>query len=158
MAGRSASYGPKTYKVLYGDSASGGSFGGVLQPINGGDTMNYFADDNSRFKLGSTVPVKFKLVCGTTPVENAVAKLNVKQSDSNPDPGVDEAISTAASTTGNLFRYNSLSQLYIFNLSTKTGYTNPSGSTITAFSQGTYTLSILLDDGTFRSINIQLVK
>jgi hypothetical protein len=158
MAGRSASYGPKTYKVLYGDSSSGGSFSGVLQPINGGSTMNDFSDDNSRFKLGSTVPVKFKLMCGTTPVDNAVAKLNVKQADGNPDPGADEAISTAASTTGNLFRYDSMSQQYIFNLNTKSGYTNPNGTTQAFTSQGTYTLSVLLDDGTFRSINIQLVK
>lgn len=157
-AGNSDSYGPKTYKVLYGDSSSGGSFSGVLQPINGGTTMNDFSDDNSRFKLGSTVPVKFKLMCGTTPVDNAVAKLNVKQADGNPDPGADEAISTAASTTGNLFRYDSMSQQYIFNLNTKSGYTNPNGTTQAFTSQGTYTLSVLLDDGTFRSINIQLVK
>ncbi len=120
--------------------------------------MNDFSDDNSRFKLGSTVPVKFRLMCGTTPIDNAVAKLNIKQADGTPDPGTDEAVSTAASTTGNLFRYDATNQQYIFNLSTKTGYTNPNGTTITAFSAGTWTLSVLLDDGTFRSINIQLVK
>ncbi len=157
MAGRSASYGPKTYKVQYGDSASGGSFGGVLQPINGGSTMNDFSDDNSRFKLGSTVPVKFKLMCGTTPVDNAVAKLNIKQADGTPDPGIDEAISTAASTTGNLFRYDATNQQYIFNLSTKSGYTNPGGTTV-SWAAGTYTLSVLLDDGSHRSVNINIVK
>jgi len=50
------------------------------------------------------------------------------------------------------------SQQYIFNLSTKIGYTNPDGTTISSFSEGTWTLSILLDDGTSRSINIQLVQ
>ena len=97
-------------------------------------------------------------MCSTTPIDNAVANLNVKKADGTPDPGVDEAISTAASTTGNLFRYDSLSGQYIFNLSTKGGYTNPNGTTISAFSAGAYTLSVLLDDGTFRSVNINLVR
>ena len=74
---------------------------------------------------------------------------------------MDEAVSTAAATSGNLFRYDELSKQYIFNLSTKAGYTNPSGSgssNVTSFSQGTWTLWILLDDGSSRSVKIQLVK
>jgi hypothetical protein len=159
IAGRSASYGPKTYKVLYGDSVNNGSgaYGGVLQPINGGSTSD-FSDDSSRFKLGSAVPVNFKLMCGTTPVDNAVAKLNVKKADCTPVPGVDEAISTAASTTGNQFRWDATNQQYIFNLSTKNGYTNPNGTSVSSWSAGTWTLSVLLDDGTYRSFNINLVK
>jgi hypothetical protein len=82
----------------------------------------------------------------------------VKKLDSTPDSGVDEAISTAASTTGNLFRYDSTAQQYIFNLSTKLGYVNPDGSTISSYSQGTWTLKILLDDGTSRSVNVNLVR
>src|ERR671924_213919 len=111
----------RIYIVQYGSS-----FSGYLQPIN--------SDGSSRFKLGSTVPVKFRLTCGSIP------------------------ISTAASTTGNLFRYDSTAQQYIFNLSTKLGYTNPGSSTPVSFSQGTWTLKIGLDDGTYKSINIQLVK
>jgi hypothetical protein len=150
-AGRTASE-TRTYTKTYG-----GAFGGVLQPINGGSTMNDLSDDNSRFKLGSTVPVKFKMMCGTTPVDNAVAKLNVKKADGTPDPGVDEAGSTAASTTGNLFRYDATNQQYIFNLSTKSGYTNPNGTTV-SWAAGTYTLSVLMDDGSHRSVNINIVK
>jgi hypothetical protein len=135
----------RTYDVTYG-----GAFGGYLQPIN--------SDGSSRFKLGSTIPVKFQLLCGSTPIATAVAKLYVAKGDAVPDPGVDEAISTAASTTGNLFRYDSTAQQYIFNLSTKLGYTNPGSSTATSFSQGTWTLKILLDDNTWRSINVQLVR
>jgi hypothetical protein len=145
-AGNSASYGPKTYTVLYG-----AAFGGYLQPING--------DGSSRFKLGSTIPVKFQALCNGVPVGNVVAKMYVVKGDNQPDPGVDEAISTAAATTGNLFRYTGApDNQYIFNLSTKLGYTNPDNSTISSFSQGSWTLKIGLDDGTFRSINIQLVK
>jgi hypothetical protein len=135
----------RTYTVQYGSS-----FSGYLQPIN--------SDGSSRFKLGSTIPVKFRLTCGSTPISNAVAKLYVAKGDSVPDPGVDEAISTAASTTGNLFRYDSTAQQYIFNLSTKLGYTNPASATPVSFSQGSWTLKIGLDDGTYKSINIQLVK
>jgi hypothetical protein len=97
------------------------------------------------------------MMCGTTPIPVGVAKLNVKFSDGTPDPGVDEAVSTSASTTGNLFRFDNQSQQYIFNLSTKIGYTNTDGKAIT-FTTGTWTLSILLDDETYRSINIQLPK
>jgi hypothetical protein len=150
IAGRTASE-TRTYNKTYG-----ASYGGVTQPINGGATVA-LTDDDSRFKLGSTVPVKFRMTCGTTPIDNAVAKLNVKKADGTPDPGVDEAVSTAASTTGNLFRYDATSGQYIFNLSTKTGYTNPNGTTV-SFAAGTYTLSILLDDGSFRSVNIHIVR
>lgn len=141
----------RTYTSVYGSA-----FTGVTQPINGGATAA-LDDDSSRFKQGSTVPVKFSLTCGGSPVAGAVAKLNVKKADSNPDPGTDEAVSTAASTTGNLFRYDATAGQYIFNLSTKNGYTNPNGTTV-VFTAGTYTLSVLLDDGSYRSVNIQLTK
>jgi hypothetical protein len=150
LAGRSTTE-TRTFTSTYG-----AAFSGALQPINGGATPE-FADDTSRFKLGSTVPVKFRLVCGSTPISGAVAKLNVKQADGKPDPGTDEAGSTAASTTGNLFRYDATAGQYIFNLSTKNGYTNANGGTV-SFTTGTYTLSIMLDDGTYRSVNINLVK
>ena len=150
FSGRTASE-TRTYTKTYG-----GAYSGVTQPINGGSTAA-LGDDDSRFKLGSTVPVKFRMMCGTTPVDSAVAKLNVKKADGTPDPGFDEAVSTAASTTGNLFRYDLTSGQYIFNLSTKTGYTNPNGTTV-SFAAGTYTLSILLDDGSYRSVNINIVR
>lgn len=134
----------RTYTVNYS-----GAFSGYLQPIN--------TDGSSRFKLGSTIPVKFQLTCSGVSISNAVAKLYVAKGDNVPDPGVDEAISTAASTTGNLFRYDSTAQQYIFNLSTKLGYTNPGGSTV-SFSTGTWTLKILLDDGNWYSVNVQLPR
>ncbi|NUR05959.1 MAG: hypothetical protein HOQ45_02985 [Nocardioidaceae bacterium] len=137
-------------------SVYGAAYTGITQPINGGATAT-LADDDSRFKLGSTVPVKFALTCAGKPVAGAVAKLTVKKADGTPDPGTAEAVSTAASTTGNLFRYDATAGQYIFNLSTKNGYTNPGGATVT-FTAGTYTLSVLLDDGSYHSVNIQIVK
>jgi hypothetical protein len=138
--------GGRTYTVTYG-----GAFNGPLQPVN--------ADGSSRFKLGSTVPIKFRLMCGTTAIPNAVAALTVKIVDGNADPGVDEVVSTAASTTGNLFRYDTSGQQYIFNLNTKAPYTNPGTGAVTSFvSRGTYQFTINLDDGTTRSFVFQLIK
>jgi hypothetical protein len=97
-------------------------------------------------------------MCNGVPISTAVARMYVKQGDGQPDPGVDEPTSTAAATTGNLFRYDATAKQYIFNLSTKLPYTNPDTSSINSFSQGTWTLKIGLDDGTFKSVNIQLVR
>jgi hypothetical protein len=139
----------RTYTRVYGDAASGGAFGGYRSPIN--------ADGTSRFKLGSTVPVKFQLLCNDAPITNAVANLTVKMANGSTTAGTDVPSSTSAATTGNLFRYDGTSQQYIFNLSTKDSYTNPDG-TARPFTAGTWTLSIVLDDGTSRSVNLQLVS
>ena len=160
-----------TLKIVYG-----GGFLGIQQPINGGMgesialTANSvgtghdtdFDDDTSRFKLGSTVPVKFELrdASGAPVTAANVVTLTVKVADNKPDPGVDEPISTSAATTGNAFRLaDATTGQYMFNLSTKSPYTNPNtGAVVNFTSQGTYTLSVLLKDGTSRSVNIQLVK
>ncbi|RJS45076.1 PxKF domain-containing protein [Nocardioides cavernaquae] len=135
----------RVYTVTYG-----GAFSGVLQPIN--------PDGSSRFKLGSTIPVKFRLTCNGAPISDAVSSLTVKKYDGSADAGVDETISTSAATTGNLFRYDSAAGQYIFNLSTKSGYLNPGATTPTAFTTGSWVLTIRLDDGTYRNVTIQLVK
>jgi hypothetical protein len=112
-------------------------FGGFLDPID--------ANGNSLFKLGSTVPVKFQLtdVKGKY-ISIAVAKLLVSQV-SKSVAGTDvEAVSTAAATSDNLFRYDSTSNQYIFNLSTK------------SLSKGTWQIKVTLDDGTSHSIQISL--
>jgi hypothetical protein len=141
-----------TYTVVYSNG-----FGGFLQPVN--------TDGTSRFKLGSTIPVKFQLkdATGALVTGDQIAQLAVNQSDTKPDSGVDEAISTAASTTGNWFRYDATSGQHIFNLSTKSGYTtpdplNPGQIKTVQFSQGTWTLWILLNDGSSRSVKFQLVR
>jgi hypothetical protein len=143
-AGNTASE-SRTYGVTYG-----GSISPWLQPIN--------TDGSSRFKLGSTIPVKFTATCNGVPLTNVVARMYVVKGDAQPDPGVDEAVSTAASTTGNLFRYDATAGQYIFNLSTKLGYLNPGSMSSTSFTPGTWTLKIGLDDGSWRSVNVQLVK
>jgi alpha-tubulin suppressor-like RCC1 family protein/PKD repeat protein len=130
----------RTYKVAYG-----AAYSNVLEPINLGD-------QRSVFKLGSTVPVKFELMCADQPITDAVAKLSVQRVDGTVEGPVNEAVSTSAGTTGNQFRYDETSQLYIFNLSTKGSFDGGTWS----FSAGTWRLIIELDDGSKQQALIDL--
>ena len=140
-AGNSSSV-TRTYNVTYGVA-----YGGVLQPINSGD-------QRSVFKLGSTVPVKFELTCGTQPIADAAVELSVQQVDSKVAGPVNEAVSTATATTDNQFRYDSTDQQYSFDLSTKGRFNRGTRS----FSTGTWRLIIELDDNTKRSALIDLER
>ena len=82
-----------------------------LQPIN--------ADGSSIFKLGSTVPVKFKLGGASAPVTNLAAHLSYRKVTSGVLGSEMEAASTAAADSGNTFRFDATSGQYIFNLSSK---------------------------------------
>jgi hypothetical protein len=111
-------------------------FSGILPPIK--------EDGSSVFKLGSTVPVKFQLWDDQGSfVTDAVANIFVKKI-SNGTSGEEAAVSTAAATTGNLFRYDSSSNQYIFNLATK------------SLSVGTWKIRIELDDGMSYYVEIGL--
>jgi hypothetical protein len=106
----------------------------VLQPIN--------VDGTSVFKLGSTVPVKFKLSGSASAVTNLSAKLYYAKI-SNGLVGTElEASSTAAADSGNTFRYDATAGQYIFNLTTK------------GWSEGTYQLRVDLGDGVKHTVNI----
>lgn len=112
-------------------------YSGILQPIN--------PDGSSIFKLGSTLPVKFQLWdAGGNFVTNAVAKIYVAKISDRIIGAEMEANSTSNATTGNLFRYYSTSNQYIFNLGTKT------------LSTGTWQIRIELDDGTSKTATIGL--
>jgi hypothetical protein len=146
-----SSVGTKTFSVTATDKAGNVTiktvkysvvykFGGILQPIN--------SDGSSVFKLGSTIPVKFQLTdANVVFVSTAQANKIFYAKITNSVVGTDvEAVSTSNATTGNLFRYDSVSNQYIFNLSTKSGFT-----------AGTYQISIILDDGsTAKTVQISL--
>ena len=113
------------------------AFSGVLQPIN--------ADGSSIFKLGSTVPVKFQLTDASgVSVTTAAANLYVSKVSDGVAGSEVEAISTSSATSGSLFRYDSTSDQYVFNLGTK------------GLSSGTWQLRIALDNGTSHFVNISL--
>jgi YVTN family beta-propeller protein len=112
------------------------SWSGVLQPVN--------ASGTSVFKLGRAVPVKFSLTGLDSGITNLQALLYVAKVSSDVVGTEEEAVSTAAATTGNLFRYDAASGQYVFNLSTQ-------GGTV-----GTYRLRIDLGDGQVHTVDIGL--
>src|SRR5439155_3111878 len=74
------------------------SWSNLLQPIN--------TDNSSVFKLGSTVPVKFRLTGDSSGIANLGAKLYYAKS-SNATPGTYlEAVSTAAADSRTTVRYD----------------------------------------------------
>jgi hypothetical protein len=86
-------------------------YSGVLSPIKSGSSV---------FKAGSTVPVKFQLTDANGAfVTDAIARIYLRHLDGGDPEGELIAVSTSAATAGNLFRYDSSANQYIFNLSTK---------------------------------------
>jgi len=121
-----------TYNVRY-------DYSGVLQPINN--------DGSSIFKIGKgrTIPVKFQLkdALGNY-VSSAIAKIYLAKLSDSVIGTEEKAVSTSAATEGNLFRYDSSSDQYIFNLSTEN------------LSVGTWQIRIELDDGSSKFVDISL--
>jgi len=84
---------------------------GVLQPIN--------TDGSSIFKLGSTIPTKFKLTGPCTGNGALTFKIFVSKLTNAVLGDELEPISTSAADTGNTFRYDATDGQYIFNLATR---------------------------------------
>jgi len=112
------------------------SWSEVLQPIN--------SDGSSIFKLGRTIPVKFRLTGESEGITDAEARLYLSKVSDSVTGTKEEATSTAAATEGNLFRYDASEDQYVFNLSTED------------LVQGTYRLRIDLSDGERRMVDISL--
>jgi len=114
-----------TYHVRY-------NYIGLLEPIAGG---------NKIFK-GNTVPVKFRLTdANGNTAPDATARLYLTSADGG---GETEAVSTGNAAEGNLFRYDSGDEQYIFNLNTRD------------LQSGTWQLRVSLDDGTSKYANIEI--
>jgi hypothetical protein len=92
---------------------------GFLQPIN--DTAHQIGQSLSVFRAGSTVPVKFQLktLDGViTQADEAPIWLTPKQGNLM-NALIDESVYSLPATTGNTFRWDAVSQQYIYNWSTK---------------------------------------
>ena len=111
------------------------AWSGFLQPIS--------QDGSSVFKLGSTIAVKFQLTGASSGVQNATAKFSYVKISNKVANGAMKSSTTAAPTTGDLFRYDGTGQ-YIYNWGTK------------GLTSGTYQLRITLGDGFSRTVNISL--
>jgi hypothetical protein len=110
----------------------------MLEPVN--------ADGTSVFKLGSTIPTKFKLTGACAGNPGLIASILFYKVTNNEGP-VNEATSTSAADTGTVFRYSAGGDQYIYNLGTKT------------LSEGTWILGIDLHDGMgYRTANVGLRK
>jgi alpha-tubulin suppressor-like RCC1 family protein len=127
-AGNSATASP-SYSVVY-------SFSGFLSPVS----------LDKPFKLGSTIPVKFRLADASgTYISTSNAAITVqKYSDFQPAGDPIDGSSTSGADTGNTFRYDAANNLYIFNLSTS------------GLSGGTWLIQAVLDDGTVKTAFISL--
>jgi len=123
-----------------GGTCTGGGFSwsGFLQPVN--------ADGTSVFKLGSTIPVKFKLTGACAGNPSLVANIYFYKLTNTEGP-VNEATSNSAADTGTVFRYISASDQYIYNLGTK------------GLTEGTWSLGVDLHDGVgIRVVTVGLRK
>ena len=115
-------------------------FGGILPPIK--------PDGTRVFRLGSTIPVKFRLWdADGNPITDtdATAEISLqKMFGGLPVGDPEDGGSTSAATTGNLFRYDDTDNQYIFNLATKD------------LSTGTWEITITVNDTGSFSVNIGL--
>ena len=126
-----------------GNSASGGfrvrvllHWSNVLQPVN--------LDGSSIFKLGSTVPLKFRLTDASAPIADLAARLYVAKVSSGIAGTELEATPTGSADSGNTFRYDAAGGQYVFNWGTK------------GLTAGTYQLRIDLRDGVTRTVQVSL--
>jgi hypothetical protein len=103
---------PGTLKIVY-------RFDGFLQPIN--DTAHQIGQALSVFKAGSTVPVKFQLkkVDGTIIQSGSVPTWLTPQKGSSMSAAVDESVYSVVGSSGSAFKWDTNSQQYIYNWSTK---------------------------------------
>jgi len=115
-------------------AASAGGF--YLQPVNN--------DGSSIFKLGSTIPVKFKLTGPSASITTLAAILTLAKISNQVTGTFVEAISSGAANAGNAYRYDASTQQYIFNLSTK------------ALTAGTWDLQTDLGDGVPHTVRVSL--
>ncbi|MFH1622391.1 MAG: PxKF domain-containing protein [Candidatus Omnitrophota bacterium] len=106
------------------------NFSGFLPPVE--------ADGSGVYKQRRTLPIKFQLQdVNQVYVSTALATLTLQQfSDETSIGDPIEVESTSGADTGNMFRYDSAEEQYIFNLNTKN------------LSPGTWQLQVHLNDGT----------
>jgi len=132
--------------VARGLCTDGLTFNGFLPPVGGADlTGGSFANPIRTFKMKSTIPLKFTLSCGQTPITEGVHFLQaVHWSNQTTAETPLDATPTDAATTGNAFRFSS--GQWHFNLDTLA----------TGMSVGRWQLIVTISDGSQHSVWIQL--
>jgi len=122
--------------------AESGAFDGFLPPI--GAIGGSFVAPVRAFKLGSTIPVKFRTLCGGAPRTGGQApRIAVAKWSSSTTPATPiDATPTDAATEGDQAR--ATGDEWHFNLSTK------------PLSRGVWQIVVTLEDGTTRSVFVEL--
>jgi hypothetical protein len=133
-----------TYKVTYSTEYGGK----ILQPL---EQVTSPGGLSKSYKQGSTLPIKFQLcdyygkpVGPSSPLPSlAIAKLSSTTDSYDAVQVLDSGLSN---DNGIAFRYDSVAQQYVFNLSTK------------QLTQGTYRITVTLDDSSTIVTYFQLKK
>jgi hypothetical protein len=112
------------------DAAYGNMF---RQPIN--------PDGSSIFKLGSPIPVKFRLGGASAGIKNLVAYISVVKTSDAIEGTYSETICVVSASSGDKFHYDSTDKEYYFNLSTKN------------LLKGTYRITAALTDGNAQKVS-----
>jgi YDG domain/MBG domain (YGX type) len=122
------------FGIVYNDKV-GHQF---LQPIS--------LTTRSSFRSGSTIPVKFQLFMadGITPVTNAVATVSVTYLSPLTTSATNDDVLVMTPDPGVTFRYDPMSQQYIFNLGTSKSWS------------GTYQVTANLNDGHVVTAQVEL--
>jgi len=123
-----------------GETDEGYVFGGYLQPLN--------ADGTSIFRSNSVIPLKFRLSdCSDAPVTAAVATLEVHfYADGVVGTELENVSPAGRANTDNLYRFDTKTQQFIYNLSTRSLAPNTS-----------YLLRTVLDDGSVHDVVVSVL-
>ncbi len=129
-----------TYNVAF-------AYSGFLQPIN--DTSHQVGVNESKFKLGSTVPAKFYLTDANSvrQQQSTAPTFSQRRLGAACDTTTSlEGAVTESPTAGNTFRYDATALQYIYNFSTK------------GLTAGEYRIYAWLEDGRTYTTDICLSK
>jgi predicted outer membrane repeat protein len=112
---------------------------GFLQPINTPTNMAPSPYTQSIFKIGSTVPVKFKLTGASAGISDGNFYLKYAYMGNGDGQGETEVVATATGSTGTQFRYDATAGQYIFNWSTKGITTQPGNYEVRVYTDSDFT-------------------
>ncbi len=112
-------------------------FGGFLPPV--------LANGSGVYNLGRTLPVKFQLTdANGNFISTAVARLVVTNIQNGITGSTPITITVSTANTGNLFRYDSSDNQYIYNFNTK------------QLTSGIWQIKVVLDDGNSYTVLVSL--
>jgi hypothetical protein len=129
---------PETFKVNVVEENVAYEWSGFLQPINTPTNMAPSPYTQSIFRIGSTVPVKFKLTGASAGITDGTFYLKYIRTGNGDGVGEVETVATATGSTGTQFRYDAAADQYVFNWSTK-GITQAGNYEVRVYTDSNFT-------------------